>query len=453
MRKLLDFVPSSNSQSKVGAIRGEAPRLGLRVESGNYLWARSVLLVAGLVLMASGCQTVKPTWSSNWFGLVPPKVKESKYGPPARLAIMWSPAVLNQAGQVPTRGFGGRIYFYDAKNNPVAVEGQLVVYAYNNDKPQMDSRVPDKKFAFTPEQFTQHFSPTELGASYSIWIPWDAMGGTQADVSLVPIFTAASGALVMGQSSRNLLPGPASQNGTSSNVDPTQPSLNIRQSSLTGDPTRRDFGVQPVSYQQAAGMNQAAPMNQAASNMSSANMMPPNGQPGLPQTDERGGVSTMSITLPGTMTDRLTQAPPQMGTMQKLAMLRQEAMARQAGSTPPPSLNGPLGSVAANSAASGAPNFVSMTPQSSFAGANAPTGSQQQAGAVPPPWFPGPTPQPTRSELPAPPALGGLSLPQVAGPPPSRPSPSAQPSYHPPGSPQSFPIVTYQEPSSVGQKR
>lgn len=442
----LGLVPSFHSQSKVGAIRGETPRLGLRVEASNYRLTTTVLFLAVLALMASGCQTVKPAnWTSNWFGLNPPKVKESKYGPPARIAIMWSPAVLNQAGQVPTRGFGGRVYFYDAKNNPVAVEGQLVVYAYNNDKPQMDSRVPDKKFAYTPEQFTQHFSPTELGASYSIWIPWDAMGGTQADVSLVPIFTAASGALVMGQSSRNLLPGPASQNGAPNSIDPTQPPVNIRQSSVTGDPTRRDFGVQPVSYQQPAGMNQPANMN-----MSSANMMPPNGQPGLPQTDERGGVSTMSITLPGTMTDRLTQAPPQIGTMQKLAMLRQEALARQAGSTPPPSLSGSLGSIAANSAATGAPNFVSMSPQSSFVGATSPTGSQptgsqqQAAGAVPPPWFPGPTPQPARSELPGPPALGGQAPPRVAGPPPSRPSPSAQPSYHPPGSPQSFPTVSYQ---------
>jgi hypothetical protein len=35
----------------------------------------------------------------------------------------------------------------------------LVVYAYHNDVPKPDSKVPDRKFAFTPEQFTYHYSP------------------------------------------------------------------------------------------------------------------------------------------------------------------------------------------------------------------------------------------------------------------------------------------------------
>jgi hypothetical protein len=150
----------------------------------------------------------------------------------------------------------------------------------------------------------------------------------------------------------------------------------------------------------------------------------------------------------------LAQAPPQMSTMQKLAQLRQEALAKQGGIGQPASMTGSFGSLAANSAAAGAPNYVNAAalnpvPQSSVA-ANAAKASQA-AGAVPPPWMPSPTPQPARSELPSPPALGGLSLPQVAGPPPSRPGPAAQPYYHPPGSPQSFPIVTYQEPSSGGR--
>jgi hypothetical protein len=157
-------------------------------------------ICAALILASAGCQTLTPDWSKNWLGFGSPRLKESKYAVPARMAIMWSPAILNQAGESPTRGFGGRTYFYDAKNQPIAVEGQLVVYAYNNDKPNQNSKVPDRKFAFTPEQFTKHYSPTELGASYSIWIPWDAVGQPQTDISLAPIFTSSSGALVMARS-------------------------------------------------------------------------------------------------------------------------------------------------------------------------------------------------------------------------------------------------------------
>ena len=45
---------------------------------------------------------------------------------------MWSDAVYTQPGLPPTRGFGGRLYFYDAHDQPVKVEGQLVVYAYDD---------------------------------------------------------------------------------------------------------------------------------------------------------------------------------------------------------------------------------------------------------------------------------------------------------------------------------
>src|SRR2546421_5210946 len=185
------------------------PRLRLLNESlsvPSCLCVRS--LSVALFLAFAGCQSIsQPDWTKNWFGLNQPRIKESKFAVPARMAILWSPAVLNQAGEVPTRGFGGRAYFYDSKNQPIAVEGQLVVYAYLNDKPNGESKVPDKKFAFTPEQFTKHFTPTELGASYSIWIPWDAVGGSQTEISLVPVFTSTSGALVMEQPSRCLLPG------------------------------------------------------------------------------------------------------------------------------------------------------------------------------------------------------------------------------------------------------
>jgi hypothetical protein len=366
-------------------------------------------IFSALILASAGCQTLTPDWSKNWLGFGSPRLKESKYSVPARLAILWSPAVLNQAGQVPTRGFGGRVYFYDSKNQPIAVEGQLVVYAYNNDKPNLDSKVPDRKFAYTPEQFTNHYTPTELGASYSIWIPWDAAGQPQAEISLVPIFTSSSGALVMGQPSRNLLPGPTTPPSSSNIVNCTLPPVEIRQSALTGDPSRRDLGIQQASFQQQLAENQASP----------------SAVPGQPQTTEQGGLSTMSITLPGTMADRLAQAPAQVTLMQKMAMLRQEAMARQSGFAPP---TNPVGN-----ALGGVPGSPPLTATAS---------RPQAAGAVPPPWFP--TPPPARSVQPSPPALGGPTLPQAVGPPPSQPFPGAQPSYLP-GSPQLGPASTVPE--------
>ena len=352
----------------------------------------------------TGCQTLKPDWAKSWFGNH--KLQESKYAVPARMAILWSPAVLNQAGQVPTRGFGGRVYLYDSKNSPVAVEGQLVVYAYHNDKPNPDSKVPDRKFAFTPEQFTSHYTPTELGASYSIWIPWDAAGQPQAEISLVPIFTSSSGALVMGQPSRNLLPGPKTQETKSYVTNCTLPGDGMGpQVPPAGQPAGA-YGVQQASFVSQPPMSGPPPMQ----------------VPGSPQFQEHGGLSTMSINLPGSMADRLAQATPQTNLMQKMAALRQEAIDRQAGQSAQSHL--PV-------AAPTAP--ISLT-----------------RGGVPQPWFP-PPPQPTRSGLPTLPAPIGPTLPQAGGPPPSQLFPAARPSV-PPGSLESAQLGTALEFSSTEMK-
>lgn len=205
------------------------------------------------VMSLCGCKTLTPPdWTKGWMESKP-EVKESAYARPARLAVMWSPAMLNAEGKKPTRGFGGRIYFYDAGNKAVPVEGQLVVFAYNDQKPGGDSKSPDRKYAFTPEQFTQHYSPTELGASYSVWIPWDEVGGEQVEVSLVPVFTATSGQLVVGQSSKNLLPGPTTVNTPVSFEHLSVPSAEMAARQATGI-----YGVQQASFQQPAFVPQQA---------------------------------------------------------------------------------------------------------------------------------------------------------------------------------------------------
>ncbi|EMB17906.1 signal peptide protein [Rhodopirellula europaea 6C] len=105
------------------------------------------------------------------------------YPNPAKLAAVWSTESLTQVGRVPTRGFGGRIFFYDEKTRSVPVDGTLVIHGFD-DKAE-DPKTAVKRFEFTPEQLTSHFSQSDVGASYSVWIPWDAIGGEQRHISLV----------------------------------------------------------------------------------------------------------------------------------------------------------------------------------------------------------------------------------------------------------------------------
>jgi len=157
----------------------------------------------------------KMSWSKD-------KGKPKPYPNPARMASTWTPDTLMQTGRTPTRGFGGRLFFYDEKTKAVAVDGELTVHAFAENADGSQGEV--KRYHFTPEQFTTHFSQTDIGASYSVWIPWDAVGGDQTKVSLVPSFRAANGRLVQGEQALVGLPGKR-PNGENVAVRPTAASI------------------------------------------------------------------------------------------------------------------------------------------------------------------------------------------------------------------------------------
>jgi hypothetical protein len=361
------------------------------------------LVAAWAVAFVAAGQPAHAEWPKWWPGKAPPKVQESKYPTPIKMAVIWTPAVFNQVGQQSTRGFGGRIYFYDAKNQPVPVEGQLVVYAYNDAAPGGENRTPERKFAFTPEQFTQHYAPTQLGASYSIWIPWDAIGSPQAQLSLIPIFTSSSGQLVIGESSHNLLPGPEAPSGaTQVTRGMLPPSPLIRPDPSAAENARRGFppggasnayGVQQASYQPGA-------------------YPPVTSQPGTspaapPQAAD--GLSTMSITLPGSMADQLAGATPQAGPVERLAIQRATL-------------------AASRMAANGGQNMQPQNMQQPSA-ATAPKPPAPVAAAVPP-WMTV-VPPPVRYGPPSPQApIAPVPQPTV-GQHPSVPFPAGQPSVLP----------------------
>lgn len=134
---------------------------------------------------------------------------KTKNAEASRMVAIWSDAVYSEPGKPAARGFGGRLYFYDKDNKAVPVQGQLVVYGFDDSKDNLPAASPDHKFVFTSEQFSQHYTPTELGASYSIWLPWEPAGGMKKTVSLLPVFVTAAGATITGQQTVNTLPGKA----------------------------------------------------------------------------------------------------------------------------------------------------------------------------------------------------------------------------------------------------
>ena len=172
-----------------------------------------ITIAAGLMLMTftSGCAswtTSKPKnnnsmWSRMQFWKKP-------YQRPQKMAAIWTHDILTMTGKPPTRGFGGRIYFYNEKSQAIPVDGELIVHGYEDTKnlrTDAEKTKADKTFMFTAEQFTEHFSASELGASYSVWIPWDMADGMQKQITLIPAFKGTDGSLVQGEPAKLILPG------------------------------------------------------------------------------------------------------------------------------------------------------------------------------------------------------------------------------------------------------
>ena len=98
--------------------------------------------------------------------------------------------------------------FYGKKEDkPILVEGQLVVYAFDETNRAVTDNKPTRRYVFPPDQIEMRMSKSELGASYSFWLPWDEAGGPQTEISLICRFEPKSGGVITSEQTRHRLPG------------------------------------------------------------------------------------------------------------------------------------------------------------------------------------------------------------------------------------------------------
>jgi hypothetical protein len=167
-------------------------------------------MMAGAAL---GCASDSKKWKfanldpRHTLGL---KKEEEKPEPevPTRLVATWTETVLNTAGEKPKRGFGGRIAFFKRESeDPIRVDGQLVVYAFDETSRPSHETHPTRKYIFPPEEFVRHEGDSKLGPSYSFWLPWDEVGGAQRNISLIARFEPKGGPILVGEQTKHFLPG------------------------------------------------------------------------------------------------------------------------------------------------------------------------------------------------------------------------------------------------------
>lgn len=201
------------------------------------LWVPATCLFLSLVILC-GCSSFKNFDLSK---RIPWMDTDAINDNPTRITVLWTHTILNQQGLRGVRGFGGRLMFHANPNEkPVRVEGTLTVYAFDESK--HSATTPERKFVFTSEQFENHYGKTKLGHSYSIWIPWDEVGGESRRINLLVRFEPKNGSMIMSENSLQVLPG----------IDPETEKYD--EGSPNSDDDSVDGEIQQAGYQKTAKM-------------------------------------------------------------------------------------------------------------------------------------------------------------------------------------------------------
>ena len=163
-----------------------------------------LLLLVGLASAATpiGCAPLNIAKHLPWPG------RDSESEIPGKMTVVWTDTSLNQPGRPAVRGFGGRIMFYGKdEKKPVKVNGRLTVYAFDESETPDANAAPKKKYVFNADQLPQHYSESKLGHSYSVWLPWDEIGGPTRKIGLIVRFEPTDGPAIASDNSHQLLPG------------------------------------------------------------------------------------------------------------------------------------------------------------------------------------------------------------------------------------------------------
>ncbi len=175
-----------------------------------------LLLAITACLGFSGCaisNSLRPSSKNSQWNLFSKsngskKDKSEDSQPPQTMAAIWKDSVFEKPGTHSVRGFGARIFFYDEDNQAVKADGELVVYGFDDSNElKEDNSKADRKYVFQADKFQTHFSETDLGPSYSVWIPWEKVGGFRKTITLIPVFKTADGRILKSGQSINVLPG------------------------------------------------------------------------------------------------------------------------------------------------------------------------------------------------------------------------------------------------------
>ena len=291
------------------------------------LFAFAELLPPALILLRHRLPIAQPARLVEELVQFSREMKESKYA----VRPAWPSCGardLQQAGKTPTRGFGGRIYFYDAKNQPIAVEGQLWFMPTTTIRRSPRTKCPIASLPSRPSN-----SPSTI--RLRSWAHRTASGfpGTRRPAANRNQPRARSSRRPAARSSWAALAQFAARPihaATSIRriIDCTLPPVDVRSPALTRQPPTRSGAC---NRRRIVVPSSRRGQKLAVRHAGTRSALQP-GHPAdlIPTLPARVASKRMSINMPGTMADRWHSARPKSALMQRMA----DAAARSDGLKP-----------------------------------------------------------------------------------------------------------------------
>ncbi|MDR1923440.1 MAG: hypothetical protein LBQ66_03605 [Planctomycetaceae bacterium] len=195
-----------------------------------------VLVLFFCIFAVSGCSSLHTVRKPDLSVFLPP-------GPVDRAVAAWNPSL--ETGEQPKRGFGGRVYFYDAEaRRPIKIDGAIAVYAFDETNRQPNDNEPTRVYSFAKEDLPKCYSKSKLGHSYNLWIPWDTEGpdGEAKKVSFIVRYIPEKGSSVIssqvtaylaGRMNKNEMLAKNTNQNDNQNIQINTTNNNIQQTSFT----------------------------------------------------------------------------------------------------------------------------------------------------------------------------------------------------------------------------
>lgn len=124
--------------------------------------------------LCSGCATL----DIPWFDRMP---EASRRNPVMQIVCMWEPSEGRDPQGAPCRGFAGQLLFLGNRGGtPVAVNGDVSVYVFDDIGTEAEQGTPIHQFNFDARSWNRHLKEGSLGPAYHCFIPYTRPGNLEA---------------------------------------------------------------------------------------------------------------------------------------------------------------------------------------------------------------------------------------------------------------------------------